>query len=421
MVLHMIRLKRTIGACILASVLSSCQAIPAHTATYYVDTTGSNSNPGTEKKPWRTVAYAVDNMVAGDTTYVRTGTYNEGLIRFKNSGTQTAPIRLLNYPGESPVIDFVDKSQYHRVLLQHRSGYQNPIGWIMIEGFEIRDGSDGIKFHNSHDITIRGNWIHDNTPGQGILGNGTRILIDRNRINHNGNFAGCAITQSECNKDHGIYASGTSFTITNNLIYDNLAYGIQVAGVHPYDRSKHAGPEYVLSADWIIANNTLAYNANRSGIVIWGSTCNNAQIYNNIFYENGVNIPNWAANGIDFVGTTCTGIQIKNNLSYASGAGAEAFLSQGAKEGVHYTQSGNIVNVSDPAFANAPPILPDSPNFALTERSPAIDKGLPLATIKVAVDGTARPQGRAHDIGAYEYVPDADARSPMAPRALRAD
>lgn len=67
----MLQLKHAIGACILASAL--LPSIPAHAATYYVATTGNNSNPGTSSKPWKTVAYAVDKMVAGDTTYVRGG------------------------------------------------------------------------------------------------------------------------------------------------------------------------------------------------------------------------------------------------------------------------------------------------------------------------------------------------------------
>lgn len=414
----MIRFKQAIGACSLVSVLSSCQAIPAHTATYYVDTTGSNSNPGSEKKPWRTIAYAVNTMVAGDTTYVKGGLYKEGTIRFKRSGTQAAPIKLLNSPGQAPIINCIDHQQFHRVILEHGSGYRNPIGWITIEGFEIRNCYDGIKFHNAHDLTIRRNWIHDNTPGQGLLGNGTRVLIDRNAISHNGGFDECDSIPSKCNKDHGIYAGGTTYTITNNLIYDNLAYGIQVAAAYKYDPATHAGPEFALSENWVIANNTFAYNQKRAGIVVWGSTCKNARIENNIFHENGVNLPNSAVNGIDFVSTTCTGIQIRNNLSYASGAGATAFLGSGAKEWVHYTQSGNIVNTDDPRFVNAPAILPDSPNFALTERSPAIDKGLPLATTRIAFDGTARPQGRASDIGAYEYSVDGDTQSPTAPTAL---
>ena len=382
----MIQLKRTIGVCILACAL--VQAGMAQAGTYYVATTGNNSNSGTSTKPWRTVAYAASKMVAGDTTYVRGGTYREGLIRFTRSGTSSAPIKLLNEPGQSPVIDCPSQ----RVLLS-ASGTTSRIGWITIEGFEIRNGSEGIKFNNAHDVTIRRNWIHH--ARKGILGNGTRILIDRNRISHNG---------INPTLDQGIYTNGTAITITNNLIHSNQSYGITFNGSPSsfYSPSKHAGPEFAVSANWIIANNTIAYSVNRGGIVVWGSTCNNARIENNIFYENGVTLSTAAPNGIDFISTTCKGILIRNNLAYASGSGAMAFLGSGAKQGVHYTQSGNIVNTTKPGFINAPASPIASPNFALSSTSGAINKGV-TTTARVAYNAVSRPKGVAYDVGAYEH------------------
>jgi hypothetical protein len=392
-----------------------------------VATTGNNSNPGTEAQPWQTIAHAVDAMVAGDMTFVRGGKYREGLIRFKKSGTQAAPIKLLNYPGESPVIDFLDKAQFHRMLIQHVSGFQNPMGWITIEGFEIRNGHNGIKIYNGHDIMIRRNWIHDNFS-QGILGNGTRVLIDRNKISHNGAFALCGTRPSHCNQSHGIYFQGSSVTITNNLIYDNLAYGIQQNGspTSAYVPTKHAGPEFAGAKNWTIANNTFAYQNHRGGIVVWGSECTNARIENNIFYQNSVNHSGFPQ-GIDFASSTSTGITIRNNLAYATSPGSTVFLGSRANEWVHYTQSGNLVNISNPGFVNAPATLPASPNFALTARSPAIDKGLPpsddetrtafddalFTARRIDFAGTARPNGRTYDIGAYEYSADGDSRAPL--------
>lgn len=359
-------------------------------------------------------------MVAGDTTYVRAGTYHEGIIRFSKSGTKAAPIKLVNYSGESPVIDCIDKNAFHRILIQNSAGPKFAIGWITVEGFEIRNCYEGIKVNGVNDLTIRRNWIHDN-KFQGILGNGTRILIDRNIINHNGQFDECLTNPPACNLDHGIYLAGTAVTVTNNLIYDNLTSGIQTTGSLRYDSAKYPGPEYVDAHDWVIANNTIAYQAYGPAIVLWGSTILNTQIKNNIFYENRVNGRSAQSNGIAFTSMTGTGITIKSNLSYASGSGGAIFLGPGATEGVHYTQSDNIVNVSTPAFVNAPATLPASPNFALTERSPAIDAGGSLAMTSIAVNGIQRPQGATYDIGAYEYDPAGDGRPPRAPTTLRAN
>ncbi len=410
-------LKYAIAICIFA--IAPFPIVTAHSATYYVATTGSDTNPGTEKQPWRTVAYAVDTMNAGDTTYVQGGTYNEGIIQFSKSGTQSAPIKLLSAAGEFPLIHFIDKNKLHRILFQNKAGSKHPIGWITIEGFRIQNGYNGIKIYNGHDLTIRGNWIHGSLS-QGILGNGTRIVIDRNTINHNGGFDECMVYKPRCTLDHGIYMNGTAITITNNLIYDNLAMGIQLNGSSSssYKPNFHPKPEFALSENWIIANNTIAYENYGPAIVVWGWSCNNARIENNIFYENSVNGSSNATNGVAFTSTACTGIMIRNNLSYASKGGTAALGVRGI-EGVHYMQSGNMINVSDPRFVNAPAALPASPNFALTERSPAIDAGLPLTMTKIAFDGTPRPQGRAFDIGAYEYSTDSDTKGPTSPTALR--
>lgn len=416
----MTRLRQAIGACTLAYALFQTAVIDA--ATYYVATNGSNSNPGTEKQPWKMVAHAVNIMVAGDTTYVRGGTYNEGVILFKRSGTQAAPIKLLNYPGEAPIINCNPSTPqtgpFNRITILNQSGATVAIGWITIEGFEIRNCWDGIKILNGHDLTIRRNWIHDNAPGQGILGNGTRLHIDRNIVNHNGSYDTCGGSGANaCNQDHGIYMHGTAFTITNNLIYDNNGYGIQQNGSSSsvFNATKHAGPEFSGAQNWIIANNVFAYERYRAGIILWGPLCSGTRIENNIFYENAVNLAG-SPNGIDFLGSSgLTGVTIRNNLSFASGSRGKAFLGSGAKEGVHYTQSGNIVNEDEPRFVNAPAALPTSPNFALTERSPAIDKGMPLTVVTSSFDGMIRPQGRAHDIGAYEYRSGGDNKPPTAP------
>ena len=315
------------------------------------------------------------------------------MIRFKISGTSTAPIKFLRAPGESPIIDFVDKASSKQVRFENHSGSKYPIGWITFEGFQIRNAYDGIKFYNAHDITIRQNSI-ENSKVQGILGNGTRILIDRNKINNNG---------TSTTYDHGIYLAGTANTVTNNLIYGNRCYGIQVNGTLSYNSGYHPGPEYARSSNWVIANNTIAYN-HCAGIVLWGSTPN-LRAENNIFYENANSKGATTTQGINFISATGTGIIIRNNLSFASGSGAMKFMGSGAKEGTNYTQSGNIVNTVSPKFVNAPATLPSSPNFSLASGSTAIDKGvsLSLTSTKISYPGTTRPKGTTYDIGAYEY------------------
>ena len=53
----------------------------------YVATDGSNSNKGTIDSPYETVYYAISKAKAGQTIYVRGGTYNQNIVITK-SGTE---------------------------------------------------------------------------------------------------------------------------------------------------------------------------------------------------------------------------------------------------------------------------------------------------------------------------------------------
>ncbi len=373
----------------------------AHAVTYYVSTTGSDTNNGTAiETPFRTIAKAVTTMVPGDTTFVRGGTYEEGLIRFRTPGTQTSPIKLLNYPGERPVIDFINplSPAFHHLRVEHASGSNRAMGWLTISGFELTGGHDGIKFHNLHNSTISHMYIHDNN-NQGILGiGGHHNVFDKNIISHNGGFADCAAlgTNEACNLEHGLYMHGDAYTLTNNLIYDNLAFGIQQNGSASsnFSATLHPSAEFAGAKNWMIVNNTFAYQYNASAMVLWGGAAS-ATIDNNIIYENRVTKPTTEPNAFRFVGTTASNQStIRNNHIYASGSGGQAFQTGGV-EGSDYVQSGNVLNVSPPGFVNGGNnALPVSPDWSLTAGGPAIG----MARV------TAFPRNPSLTVGAFDTV-----------------
>src|SRR5215475_1054797 len=61
------------------SVLAPCVATAA---TYYVATTGSDANPGSQSQPFRTIDKGVQALHAGDTLYLRGGTYTNQSIGY---------------------------------------------------------------------------------------------------------------------------------------------------------------------------------------------------------------------------------------------------------------------------------------------------------------------------------------------------
>jgi len=85
-------------------VLSEARQAGASGA-FYVASNGDDANPGTIEAPWRTVAKGLSSLAAGDTLYVRGGTYVE---RIKDpplaSGTSSAPVLVQAYEEERPVI-----------------------------------------------------------------------------------------------------------------------------------------------------------------------------------------------------------------------------------------------------------------------------------------------------------------------------
>ena len=86
---------------IIGCVLSLCSAGLA--SNYYVSTAGNDKNRGTEEKPFRTIQKAADKMVAGDTCYVRGGTYRE-LVQPKHSGSKNKTIRFQAGLGEVVIL-----------------------------------------------------------------------------------------------------------------------------------------------------------------------------------------------------------------------------------------------------------------------------------------------------------------------------
>ncbi|MEQ8786651.1 MAG: hypothetical protein RIC55_10145 [Pirellulaceae bacterium] len=65
---------------------------------------GGDENDGSEQMPWRSIGHALAQIDAGDTLYLRGGTYYEH-VYCSVAGTEKKPITIRAYPGELAVID----------------------------------------------------------------------------------------------------------------------------------------------------------------------------------------------------------------------------------------------------------------------------------------------------------------------------
>jgi hypothetical protein len=219
-------------------LFASISLLAQEGSTYYVSTSGTDSNPGTLSQPWLTIQHAANTATAGATVYVFGGVYNES-IDFPNSGTASAPITFESYPGQTAVVDGTG------LIPSGTQGLINIINqsYLTISGFEIRNYTT-----SDPSVVPAGVWI---------TGCGTGVKILNNRVHHittkseaNGNAFGISVYGTSETPITQLVISGNEvyklktgqsesvnvdgnviyFRITNNLIHDNDNIGIDAIG-----------------------------------------------------------------------------------------------------------------------------------------------------------------------------------------------
>jgi hypothetical protein len=244
--------------------------------SFYVSTTGNDSNPGTQAAPWRTVQHAADTVRAGSTVNVRGGVYEE-LVSLKASGNATdGYITLRSYPGETAVLDAEHFAPAGRsgILTIHSKSY------VRIEGFEIRNfrtaehrlvplGID-VMGAGSHIELLKNNVHHieqtfegRDAPGHGANGFGiavygtdaktpiSELVIDGNEVHH---------LKTGSSESLVVNGNVTNFRITHNVVHDNNNIGVDVIG---FERTA-PDPAVDQARDGVVSGN-LVYNITSRG------------------------------------------------------------------------------------------------------------------------------------------------------------
>jgi len=258
---------------------------PAIGQSYYVSTSGNDSNPGTLALPWRTIQHAANLVNAGNIVVVRGGVYNEQ-VKIRRSGSATGGyITFRNYPNEAAVIDgagLAPADQSGLVDIQNQS-------YITVQGFEIRNFKTasasvvpvGIFIAGAgSNIRIVGNHVHDivtsvttadgNALGLGVYGsNGTTsissLLIVNNILDH------LVTGQSESMSING---NVQNFQVIGNSVHDNNNIGIDVIGFE--GTSPTAATDQ--ARDGVISDNTV-YNITSAKNPAYGGSLGADGIY----------------------------------------------------------------------------------------------------------------------------------------------
>lgn len=370
----MLKLKQIILYGLLIFFLSHA----AHAATYYVSPYGSDNNLGTLNKPFKSLSHVARKVQPGDTVIALDGIYydtdqgkNEAILYIRKGGTSDKKIvfKALN-PGKV-VLDGKNKVKYGIYIAPGAAQ-------ITIDGFEIkRCWHFGISIAGDY-ITVKKNNIHDNgltCPADYPYGEGgiytdkqaSHITIDSNKVYHNGRLYLHKGDHKNDNEDHGIYICSSHSLIINNLIYDNQAFGIQIAG-------------YGILTDVVISNNTILNEQNRGGIIVWNRGAKDCIIQNNIIFNNNGYAVSFLKDGGHHI--------VRNNILFNNSDG----------EILEFMTSAN--NIYENKITN--PMLDES--FIPVAGSPAINAGYSNDAPSHDINGLIRNNNDGVDIGCYEHI-----------------
>jgi hypothetical protein len=445
-------------AAVLSLLLLSSSAFAG---TWYVATTGSDSNAGTLASPFRTITKGISMLTAaGDVLNVRGGTYNETIIIWSKNGSSSSPIRVQNYSGETPVIDATGTSTNSVVSIDSCS-------YVNFDGFEVKNGAHGgIGVRNCNNVKVRWNSVHDMQDGginawsssSSLVGTTHHITFDGNDIKR------CVLSNAPGTASSGWSQALSSFrsdnvTFVNNYVHENFGEGIDfIVGdygtiahnklwdnfsVNIYiDNGRHVtvdsnfaitgwGTNYTQyyrsgnpaggicvanetytdqkpSTDLLVMNNIMVWTSHGFSYGNWeqGGGLHSTTVANNTFYHPSQQVILIEDNGTNQTDTTV----IENNIidAYTTVAAASAPSAGitwryndwfGGTSGSKYTGAGDIT--SDPQLV-APSNGGGDYDYKLQSTSPCINTGYSESLVTKDYWGTTRTSG-SYDIGAHEY------------------
>ena len=426
------------------------QATPA--TTYYVSTTGSDSDPGTLTRPFRTIQHAANVVTQGDTVLIRGGVYNERVVCLA-SGAVGAPIRFAAYSGETPVLDGAGLTLPWGSGVFHLPGPAGGGGLshLVIEGLSVQNSSRvGISCWGSSFVTLRDNRT-DSTGSSGIfVGNSTdirvedneivnaciagdqeclsvsntqRVLVRGNHVHHSAGAAtggegidlkdGCAYAVVAGNLVHDLTKVGIYIDAFRTLSHDILVIGNEVhdtvVGIALASEGGAMLERVAVTGNLVHDSARTAGGGGSAGIVIstWGTSPTNPMrdlwITNNTCYQNsagGIAVQPNPLRGLTVIRNNIVAANLTGQLGYREGASdlvqIDHNLSFGVVGSFEFTGASHLG--ADPLLVN-----PSGGDYGLQASSPAVDAGaLEVGLSRWDLSGLLELCGEARDLGAFE-------------------
>lgn len=271
--------------------------------TYYVASGGADTNSGLSlAQAFLTLQKAADVVAPGDVVIVQPGEYTGFYL--ETSGTAAMPI--LFTAADGVVINEDNATTPDGINLEGAS-------YVIIDNFEVTKATRaGIRIVLANNCIVRNSYCHGNGRWGIFTGFTDDLLLENNECSDSG-------------IEHGIYVSNSSdrSVIRNNLVHHNNASGIQINA----DVSEGGDG---ISTDAQIYNNVIWENGVAGGAALNLDGAQNPLIYNNLIYENH-------ATGIalfdgDAAGPS-SGAQIYHNTIIQAADGRWCILAVGGSSG----------------------------------------------------------------------------------------
>lgn len=422
----------------------------AGAGVFYIAPSGSDSSPGTITRPWRTIRKAANTLAAGDTVYIRSGTYRERVIP-KNSGSDAGhPIRYASYPGETATIDGTgiavpdDEGLFHingkrylaisrlRVINAGYAGiYVYRSGHILVEKNRIlKSVSSGIGVWNSNDVVVDGNEVAQACSGgmqESIsVSVTTRFEVKNNHVHHVDNSEKEGICIKDGSNNGKVYGNLVHHITAVGIYVDaeeRHTYDIEVFGNVVHDVTASSGIQLSTEAGGLLERikvyNNIVYRNKYYGLAVADAglknirhPIRNVEIVNNTAWNNG--LP-WGG-GISLYDRNASNIIVRNNICFKNSAfqiAVDASMPVSTIRVDHnlvFPFRGDEAEVRGTDYVEADPLLvaPARGDFRLRSGSPAVDRASSLKAPVFDFAGNPRPQDgdgdgiKKFDIGAYE-------------------
>ncbi len=366
--------------------------VPVSSNTYYVATTGSDTNSKVQATnsttPWKSMTNAIANAVAGDTVIVKPGTYtNSAVVEFNRCGSGQ-PIR---FQAEGSVV-LVKSGSTPQIKLTAASD-------VILDGFEIRGQTFAVGF--SYKNIIRNcRFMRVNANGISFTGSPGNLVelcvMASNNVNVAMNDASGNNLFSKCRMLDATNTAATSGSIVfgpyscSNIRLENCV----VAGGRNHGIFMSGVAQTVFLVNSVVTGHTLDGVHVEPGTTTGGGV----MLTNCIIFSNGAYGVNEVNTRMDaYPGYCCFSNNASGNFYDFDSAGGYTTASDINTLVLPVGSTTNNI-VVDPLFVNA-----GTNDFRLLTGSLCIDAGTPTTELATAYYGNPRKQGSAVDIGIHEY------------------